>query len=159
MTRFLKAGGGRILARPVVEARLEAERIRREAEERGYQEGLARATEILLRSQESVTRSEQQLGSLAVRISEKILGRELSLRPELIADLCDQALAQARGRKRIVVRLNPADLDLVRKDIPVTWREDPTIARGDCVIETEAGVVDARLSSQLMAIERALEDA
>jgi flagellar biosynthesis/type III secretory pathway protein FliH len=38
----------------------------------------------------------------------------------------------------------------------VRFVADDRVARGGCIIETELGVVDARLSTQLDAIERAL---
>jgi type III secretion protein L len=37
-------------------------------------------------------------------------------------------------------------------------REDAALARGDAVVETEAGRVDARVETQLAALARALED-
>jgi flagellar biosynthesis/type III secretory pathway protein FliH len=38
----------------------------------------------------------------------------------------------------------------------VILRADPAILRGSCIIEIELGTVDARLPTQLDAIERAL---
>jgi len=36
--------------------------------------------------------------------------------------------------------------------------EDPLIARGGCIIETESGTIDARIEEQLREIERGFFD-
>lgn len=144
-------------------ARAEAERIRddarREGLEAGRQEGLAAVTEKLLRAAADAERraaaGEDVLVRLAVRIAEKILRRQLDLAPEAVRDVARAALAAARARADLRLHVHPDDAALVAP-LGVTVVADGTVARGGCVVETDLGRFDARLETQLAAIERAL---
>jgi flagellar biosynthesis/type III secretory pathway protein FliH len=152
-------------------AEQDAERLRAQASAEGRERGLAAVTELLVGARAAAARSragaEAELRSLAVRIAEKILGRELKLNADAVVDIVDQALRHAGEPKDVVLRVNPDDLAALERGKPrlvercrnaraVALRADERVARGGCVIETELGVVDARLSTQLDAIERAL---
>src|SRR6185295_10129656 len=103
----------RILKGEAFDAREEAPRIREDARREGFEEGrqagLASVTEMLLRAQQRVAGSEHELYALAVRIAEKILRAELTLRPEAIVDLVKAAMVDARRRKQVTVRVHPDD--------------------------------------------------
>jgi type III secretion protein L len=193
--RVIKGGSGsaRIVEAPVYDARLEAEqlvadaradaeriradaaheaeRVRAKAQAEGRERGLAAVTELLVGARAAAARArnnqETTLRTLAVRIAEKILGRELTLRADAVVDVCARALDQAGEPRELVVRAHPSDLQELERGKPrllervrsahaLTFRADESMARGGCVIETELGVVDARLSVQLDAIEKAL---
>jgi type III secretion protein L len=157
--------------REVAAARDEAQRIARKAEAEGRERGLAAVTELLVGARAVAARArsgaEAELRTLAVRIAEKILGRELALKPDAVVDVVAQALAHAGEPRDVQVRLNPADLEAVERGKPrlmervrsaraLTFRGDDAVPRGGCIVETELGAVDARLSTQLEMIERAL---
>ena len=152
----------------------EAERIRAKATTEGRERGMAAVTELLVAARAVATRArldnESDLRCLAVRIAEKLLGRELSLRPDAIVDVVRQAIHHAGNPERVVVRVASEDLAALERGRPlvlekcrtadaVVFRADDAVARGGCVVETELGVVDAQLSTQLEAIERALKGA
>jgi type III secretion protein L len=162
-----KAEAERILA----EARHEAERLRNQATNEGRERGLAAVTELLTAARASSLRARQQaeedLRVLAVRIAEKILGRELSLSPDAVVDIVAAALLQAGAPREVTLRVHPDDLKALERGRPrllercartqaVQLRPDPAVSRGGCIVETELGTVDARLPVQLEAIERAL---
>ena len=153
------------------EARHEAERLRNQAVTEGRERGLAAVTELLTAARVQTLRAhkdvEQDLRVLAVRIAGRILGRELTQSPDAIVDIVSEALSQAGAPREVVVRCHPDDLKALERGKPrliercsrtqaVIFRADPAIARGGCIIETELGTVDARLPTQLDAIERAL---
>ena len=157
--------------RVLSEARQEAERLRHRAETEGRERGMAAVSELLVGARAAAARARDaaqgELRVLAVKIAEKILGRELSTRPEGVNDVVQKALQHAGDPRDILVRVNPADLELVergrtrlvervRSARAVTFRGDESVSRGGCIVETELGIVDARLSTQLEAIERAL---
>jgi len=172
MTRVIKAGGERVIPAQVVDARTRAADIvagaeatlaaaRREGFEAGRQEGLATVTELLVRARaqawQRAASADAELRQLAVRIAEKILGRELAQSPEAVVDVVRTALAAAATRKHIVVRVHPDDVAAVRAArAELTVHADPGVARGGCLVDTEVGTIDARLDVQLAAIERAL---
>jgi len=152
-------------------ARDEAERIRRKAEAEGRERGLAAVTELLVGARAAAARAragaEAELRTLAVRIAEKILGRELKSDPDAVVDVATAALRHAGEPRELVVRCSPEDLAALERGKPrllersraaqaVRFVADERVGRGGCVIETELGVVDARLSTQLEAIEKAL---
>jgi type III secretion system HrpE/YscL family protein len=156
--------------RTLAEAEQEAERLRAKAAAEGRERGLGAVTELLAGARASAARAragaERELRALAVRIAEKILGRELALRPEAVLDVVAEALALTGDPRELIVRVSPDDLAALERGKPrllercrsatLSFRADETVARGGCVVETELGVVDARLSTQLEAIERAL---
>jgi type III secretion protein L len=160
MTRFVKAGGARVVAAPSVDAHREAADIRGRAERAGFDAGLARTTELACRWQDMLGRSQNELRLLAVRIAEKIIGAELTLRPEIVDEICRRAVAEAGERHQTIVRVHPDDLALIDQALRtrVTFVSDASVSRGGCLVKTEAGVVDAQLDTQLRAIERALTE-
>jgi flagellar biosynthesis/type III secretory pathway protein FliH len=153
------------------EARAERAQALSEARELGRQEGLALATETVARAQAVRARmraaADDEPIALALAIARKVLGRELKLDRSAVVEIAAQALAEVRDRREVVLRVNPGDAAELRSQrtrlqelLPrAPWlelREDEAVAPGGVVVETEAGVVDARLESQLAALERAL---
>jgi flagellar biosynthesis/type III secretory pathway protein FliH len=66
-----------------------------------------------------------------------------------------------------MVRLHPEDYrrlqengdefrEVIDRTRRLNFREDETIARGGCVLETEVGTIDAQLETQMAAIRKAL---
>lgn len=153
------------------EARAEAEHLRAQAMAEGRERGLAAVTELLAGARAAASRVRQdaagELRALAVRIAEKVLGRELALSQEAVVDVTVQALGAATAARQVVVRCHPDDLAALERGRPrlmqragraqaVQLRADTTVGRGGCIVETELATIDARLSTQLDAIERAL---
>ena len=100
---------------------------------------------------------------LCVAIAEKIVRRKLDINPELGRDLILDVIKQVSGHPEIRVHLNPDDLKSLgdnAKDLiasvascgNATLHADPEIAAGSCLIETQHGVLDARLETQLERI-------
>jgi flagellar biosynthesis/type III secretory pathway protein FliH len=153
------------------EAASEIERARHKAEAEGRERGLQAVTELLVGARAAAARArgsaEVELRTLAVRIAEKILGREIAARPDVVVDVAAEALRHAGQPRELVVRCAPEDLEALERGKPrllercrqaqaARFRADEAVPRGGCIIETELGVVDARLSTQLDAIDRAL---
>lgn len=152
-------------------ARDEAERLRRRAEVEGRERGLAAVTELLVGARAAAAKArvgaEAELRVLAVRIAEKILGRELKSDAETVVDVAVEALRHVGEPRELVVRCAAEDVDALERGKPrlvercraaqaVRFVADERVARGGCIIESELGIVDARLATQLEAIERAL---
>lgn len=168
------------VAQEVAEARAglasvqaEAERAgRQEGFEAGRQEGLAQVAATLAAAQAAATlRLESAKDAalmLARRMAEKIVGRAIDLDPSILGSIVAQALAASRGRSgTLVVRVNPDDLPKIQAqradwlarvetlaDVRVIG--DVEVDRHGCIVETPVGRLDARLDTQLDALERAL---
>jgi flagellar biosynthesis/type III secretory pathway protein FliH len=108
---------------------------------------------------------------LAARMTEKIVGRGVALDPDVMGDIAGAALEACRpGGDWIRVRVHPDDLAAVTaRRAALAGRApaaaaldlvaDETVGRHGCIIETALGRIDARLATQIDALERALLDA
>lgn len=90
----------------------------------------------------------------------KVLGAAAAT-PEGVRAVVAQAISHARQQEKLIVRVPVADYRLLIDDLPATnplarpgieLRPDPQLAEGGCIIETDAGQLDARLSTQLAAL-------
>ncbi|MDI6826903.1 MAG: FliH/SctL family protein [Armatimonadota bacterium] len=166
-------------------AQLEAESLRTAAYNEGYQAGLqeldaqkqalaVRATEIENEVEKQLAdfwaKIEPELLKLAVEIAEKIIRHELAENNEYVLSTVKTALYQLRDRREIKIRVNPNDYELVRNhkdDLVCSFDgvhsleiiEDRRVDQGGCVIESVNGELDARISTQLGEVERALMEA
>ncbi len=162
------------------EAAAGAAAVRREAEALGRAEGLARglaegraaAAETLVRAaalrDRWLAEVQGEAVELGLDVARRLLGRELRADPGAVRALAVEALAAARGRRRVVLRLHPqaaaalagaaADGALAAAAaVPsVGLLPDPALDPGDAVVETEAGEVDGRLAARLSAVRAAL---
>jgi type III secretion system HrpE/YscL family protein len=138
-----------------------------EGYKKGYEEALAKLGEIEEDVQKTFEGLEPKLVMLSVKVAEKIIGQELATRPDTIAAIVAQALKTVRHQREVNVRVHPshaAALEAHKKTLlgvlsrarDVVIRPDPSIREGGCVIETELGILDADLRTQLEILERAL---
>ncbi len=102
---------------------------------------------------------------LAFLISEKIIQRELS-KDTIIIDVLKKSLRKVLGANHVHVKLNPSDHQLINggkekiADESISkliFEEDPRINKGGCIVETEIGNIDARISNQLNELRKVLE--
>jgi len=164
-------------------AQAEADRIRETAFAQGLAEGRLTGegsytgacdaaeqlkTEIEVEREAFFERIEPELVRLAVSIAEKIIARQLSIHPELIIDITRVHLQQLRERERVKARIHPEDLPLLSaaaeslllevdgvKDIQ--FIDDARLQRGDVILESPAGTLDARLATKLAVISTGLD--
>jgi flagellar assembly protein FliH len=94
--------------------------------------------------------------ALALQLAEAILGREVATAADPGADALRRALVAVPPAVAVTVRLHPDDraaLDpAVLDGRPVTFVDDPALERGDAVVETDTGVVDATLRGALARV-------
>ncbi len=104
---------------------------------------------------------------LAAAIAERIIRQRLPDSPEVTATLVREALELASGSNRLRILLSPTDHAALETQIQTMAGEllgmaeaeivaDPTISPGGCKVETQYGVIDHRLESQLARIEEEL---
>ena len=157
---------------------------RKEAEERGrlagretgFTEGkdeVARLVErtqtILERAQdkraEILAETEQQIIDLVLLISRKVIKIISENQRNVVISNVVQALRKVKGRGNILIKVNMLDvklttdhkkefIDMVEGAKSVQIVEDTTVDPGGCVIETDFGEIDARISSQLAELEQ-----
>jgi flagellar biosynthesis/type III secretory pathway protein FliH len=161
----------RIVAEATSRAQELGARARAEAESAGRRQGEIEGVAILARAHAArarlLTETEDDVARLALGIARKIVEAELALNGEAIARIVSSALQSARLGRAVVVRVHPDELASLEASRPtlsaaagrsegLVLRPDPSVGRGGCVVESELGTIDARLDTQLDAIERAL---
>jgi flagellar assembly protein FliH len=147
----------------VGEARLEAERTREAARADAEARGRAEVAALLVRAHAIVDAArdgaEADLKRLAVAAAERLVHTELELRPERIRDVVRGVIDRAKRATRLLVHVHPDDralLEGMRELATARIEEDATLARGDCVAQTDLGRLDGRLVVRLEALRRAL---
>jgi flagellar assembly protein FliH len=114
--------------------------------------------------------AEAQMLDLALEVAHKVVREELKLQPAHVLAIVRDTLRRVQGFGRLRIRVNPLDVDLLRQNRPSLLQvvdgvegieivEDRRVDQGGCVIETEQGVYDARIRTQLGEIERVLREA
>ncbi len=107
---------------------------------------------------------------LAFMIARKILERELRTDPVVLLGLIRSAITRAGEANKVTIRLNPGDaaaLQMAGHDLAseafslakVSMVADPDLSAGDCVVETNLGTVDGRLSTRLAEMRETVETA
>ncbi|MCC5831960.1 MAG: HrpE/YscL family type III secretion apparatus protein [Chlamydiales bacterium] len=154
------------------EVAAECESLKEEAESAGFEEGLKQWNNQIGHLEEEIKSVRQEVENslvpLALTAVKKILGRELEMQRNTVVDIISTALKAVSQHKKIKIYVNPSDYETVENARPrlkslfehleslvISLRED--IAEGGCIIETEAGIINAQLESQLKALETAFK--
>lgn len=173
----------------IKEAELKVSEIEHEAykrgydagREEGYKEGQAEVMRLIDRlgtivstavdiRDDIIRSSEKLMTEMILMIARKVIKDEIVERREVVINNIKEALQRVKDRDRIDIRVNFADLDMTtaHKDElikmmeslkKVNIYEDSRVERGGCIIETDVGAIDARISTQLEAIEEAIRNA
>jgi flagellar biosynthesis/type III secretory pathway protein FliH len=163
---------GRRVAREIMDAHDEAERIResarKEAAREAREEEVARlAAQFLALRHADEQRAERDLDravELAKILAERLVGEGLKLEPERVAGLAANALAETRGARNVRIDANPEDVAPLREALAAvghgaTVSADASLARGSLVVHTDLGTIDAQLRPQLDRLAKALREA
>jgi flagellar assembly protein FliH len=128
----------------------------------------AEALEEVRRLQEECCQSsEQEMLELVLAIARRVIQKEVSADGRIIVGVIQSALKYVADRKGVKVRLNPSDLELASqcrgemiKEIEgmknVILESDETVARGDAIVESNHGIIDAGIEMHLQEVEKAL---
>ena len=159
------------------------EQIENEAFEKGYRDGheqgykagkdeverLIERLHLILskaieKRNEIIEESETELINLVLLIARKVIKVISENQKNVVINNVIQALRKLKSRGDVVIRVNLSDLELTTehtKDFlkmvenvkSLTVMEDASVDKGGCIIETDFGQIDARISSQLREIE------
>jgi flagellar assembly protein FliH len=163
--------------------------VQAEAEHRGYEAGLERGladararTEQALEAFAAAERSmaemydryaaeaEAAAVDLAFQIGEKVIAATVSSDREAVLGVVSGALLRTTDRDHLVLEVNPGDFELVRDSASelaarlgginrMEVISERRVEPGGCVVRTEAGEIDARVSSQLERVRQLLAEA
>lgn len=134
-----------------------------------------------IRSIESVTENFQneyknelkKIQSMVIDIStmvaKHLIGTEVLYNSDIVIDQVRKTIASLEDDKIFKLHLHPSDVDILTKvhstllpdeydSKSIIITADTSVDRGGCLLETSAGFIDARISSQLEALGRNLKN-
>ena len=146
-----------------------------EGRQAGYSEGKAEADRlvermhkmleaVMQRREEILRDTETQIVELVVLMSRKVIKIISENQKNVIMANVLAALKKVRTRGEVTLRVNIEDVKLtsehtaefikhVEKIQGITVLEDSSVEKGGCIVETDFGAIDARISSQLTELE------
>ena len=154
------------------EVTIEIEKTKEAAFAEGFQAGLTSLNKHLLALDEELkelrVEIQKKILPLSLSAARKIIGEELKLHPDRIVDIVLNSLKPVTQHKKIQIYVNKADLAILEERKPeikaifehlqsLTIQERDDIEPGGCMIETEAGIINAQLENQWRALESAFE--
>lgn len=107
----------------------------------------------------------EQLIRLSIEIAAKILAKDIQERNYQMEAILQQALEGIPQDRPMTVRFNPQDLQTFQatgekndSDLPALLRmiPDPSVRPGECIIETEEGIIEWIIQEHLNRISEAL---
>jgi flagellar assembly protein FliH len=152
----------------VAEGRAEGERKGWEAAKDDVAAAIARLGEAIEKVEASARAAAKpyasELVELALIVARELVGAEIGRDPAPLVQLIERCLDDVVGESAITIKLHPADRaallaarpDLLRPDLRVM--EDPTLARGGCLVESARRMVDARLEERLDNVREGLRE-
>ncbi len=118
---------------------------------------------------EQIENLEDSIIVLSRKIAEHILMKEISAEGEIVIEQTKKALDSLDNEKVFTIRVNPEDADILRNIKSELFLEAPElervevvgdgkIERGGCTLTTSAGLVNARIKTQLDKVQNKLEE-
>ena len=138
----------------------------KEEEEKVVQLFISLIEELKKQREEYLKSVEKEMVRLSLEIASKVIQQKIERDEKIILKNLRHALKHLLDKGRIVVRLNPADLEIVSKHSKefksaeglkeLILEEDSKVTRGGCLIHSELGHIDAQIETQLEMIGKAL---
>lgn len=126
---------------------------------------VAAITEFRTQRDQYFARAEAEIVQLALAIASKILHREAQVDPMLVATLVRMAVEKLREGSSVTIRVGVREVSRWRQyfaehaeDTRVLVIEDAALSDHDCMVETELGVANFGLDTQLKELEKGFFD-
>lgn len=113
--------------------------------------------------------AEEQLAEVALLVAAKVISAEITANREIVVAIVRDALAEVDHVKNVRIRVNPADSEYLSDQTETILAANRSLRRvevvpdstihGGCVVESDAGVIDATVSTRLEAIVQAFREA
>lgn len=149
-----------------------------EASESGYSKGRREAeesfTEICQTLSEAVTavsglrerlirECEDDLLRLAIMVAKQIIRQEISMDRKILAQFVCEAMTGITDQNDISICFHPGDYQAVAANrnfylagigdkLQITIKSDDSVSIGGCIVETQTGIVDASVETQLVNV-------
>ena len=164
----------------VSRAQEDAENIKKSAFEEGYKSGLDKAVadienfknvikEFMGAPKEVFEYVAPDILQISVDIAKKIVKKELKSDPQVLLDIILDVLKNTcKNEPKVTIKVNPQIVAFLKDSLPTVTYEygieskiniiaDPSVEEGGCVFQTNNGIVDASVDTQIEIIKKALE--
>ena len=161
-------------------AQEEANAIKESAAKEGFEYGIEISkeelkklnlaiTELLQTKEKAIGQAAPDIAFLAVKVAEKVIKKQLEIDDTIVLNIVSEVIKSlGKGETNILIRTNPSDAALIQQNIPdlypygdsntkITVIKDEKVDWGSCIVETKSGIIDARFSTQLQILQKALE--
>ena len=170
-------------AQIIADAEAERDRLRNEAETNGFEQGHKEGYEkgsaeverlvdrmhrileaVMQRREEILADTESQIVELVILMARKVIKILSENQKNVVMANTLAALKKVKTRGEVTLRVNLEDVKLTSEHAQefiahvenikgITVLEDSSVERGGCIVETDFGAIDARISSQLQELE------
>ncbi len=160
-------------------AQEEADQIKEAAAKEGYRAGLEESKQDILNLRNAITdliSSKKEIFEyiapdileISVDIARKIIKKEIEQNPETIIGMILEVMDNlSKDETKVTIKVNPMQADLVREELPKALKTKGTEARinvladenietGGCLFQTNNGIIDANLRTQIEILKEAL---
>ncbi|MFQ3588640.1 MAG: FliH/SctL family protein [Fimbriimonadaceae bacterium] len=113
--------------------------------------------------------AEEQLAEVALLVAAKVIAAEVKANREIVAAIARDALAEVDHVKNVRIRVNLIDCEYLESQTETILSANRSLRRievvpdanvgGGCIVESDAGEIDATVSTRLDAIVRAFREA
>jgi len=150
----------------------DSEKLKKEAYDKGFQEGLDLFNEKIFKIDEELKAMrlnlQQTVLPIALKAAKRIVAKELEIFPETIVDIVIQAIQPTSEAHQITIFVNKEDKqhldaskpklkEILQQAEVLTIQEKADIEPGGCIIKTESGMINATIENQWRALERAFD--
>jgi len=144
----------------------EARRIAEETASDKVKEAMETLNQAVGERKRIIKDAEGEILRLALKVAEQIIKSEVSLHRDVSLNIVSDAISRVSDREQVIIKVNREDIENIKKYKDrigsivdgiksLSIVEDSAVEPGGCVIETNLGYVDARISTKLAAIEEA----
>jgi len=170
-------------AQILADAQAQKERIEADARQNGFDQGHQEGYEkgvaeverliermhkildaVMQRREEILQETESQIVELVILMARKVIKILSDNQKNVIMANTVAALKKVKTRGKVILRVNVEDVKLttahteefiqhVENIQGITVLEDSAVEKGGCIVETDFGAIDARISSQLTELE------
>lgn len=165
------------------EAQAKRDKLQRDAYDTGFEQGHKEGYEkgqgeverlvdrmhrileaVMQRREEILSDTESQIVELVILMARKVIKILSDNQKNVILANTLAALKKVKTRGNVILRVNLEDVKLATENVAefikhvenvkgITVLEDSSVEKGGCIVETDFGAIDARISSQLGELE------
>lgn len=148
--------------------------------EEGYRDGKTEADRLVARlkvmveaaidkREEIIQSAEDQIVRIILLMARKVVKHITDKDERIVIENIRHALQKIQGKEQVMIKVNPKDIELTtehKEDFIkmveglkyIKVLEDSRVDRGGCILETDFGSIDARITTQLEDMEDKIRD-